>query len=213
MSRKRRDVPPGALLHIVNRGNDRKVIFREPVDYASFLVLLREARERFSVELYAYCLMPNHFHLVVRVADLDAISAYMLFVQREHACDLRACAQTKGEGHVFQRRYWSKVIEGDGQLLTLLRYVEGNAVRARLVPRARNWEWGSLWDRTTGDRDLLHACPLWLPEGWATIVDCPLQDVDLQAIRRPLKIGRPRQLRDSQKGSRSLSFEHRDPFP
>lgn len=213
MSRKRRDVPPGALLHIVNRGNDRKVIFREPVDYASFLVLLREARERFSVELYAYCLMPNHFHLVVRVADLDAISAYMLFVQREHACDLRACARTKGEGHVFQRRYWSKVIEGDGQLLTLLRYVEGNAVRARLVPRARDWEWGSLWDRTTGDRDLLHACPLWLPEGWATIVDCPLQDVDLQAIRRPLKIGRPRQLRDSQKGSRSLSFEHRDPFP
>ena len=141
--------------------------------------------------------MPNHFHLVVRVADLDAISAYMLFVQREHACDLRACARTKGEGHVFQRRYWSKVIEGDGQFLTLLRYVEGNAVRARLVPRARDWEWGSLWDRTTGDRDLLHACPLWLPEGWATIVDCPLQDVDLQAIRRPLKIGRPRQLRDS----------------
>ncbi|HET9704392.1 MAG TPA: transposase [Vicinamibacterales bacterium] len=197
MSRKRRDVPPGALLHIVNRGNDRKVIFREPVDYASFLVLLREARERFSVELYAYCLMPNHFHLVVRVADLDAISAYMLFVQREHACDLRAYARTKGEGHVFQRRYWSKVIEGDGQFLTLLRYVEGNAVRARLVPRARDWEWGSLWDRTTGDRDLLHACPLWLPEGWATIVDCPLQDVDLQAIRRPLKIGRPRQLRES----------------
>jgi putative transposase len=91
----------------------------------------------------------------------------------------------------------SKVIEGEGHFLTLLRYVEGNAARANLVARARDWEWGSLWDRTTGERDLLHPCPVWLPDGWETIVDVPLQTIDLNAIRRPSKIGRPRHLRRS----------------
>src|SRR5688572_26962529 len=80
MPKKNRIVPPGCVLHIVNRGNDKKIIFPEPLDYASFLVLLREARERFGVDLYAYCLMPNHFHLVVRTTGLEQISAYMHFV-------------------------------------------------------------------------------------------------------------------------------------
>lgn len=191
MSRKRRLVNPGDILHIVNRGNDKRVIFPESVDYAAFLVILREARERFEVQLFGYCLMPNHFHLVVRVENLDAVSAYMLFVQREHACDLRARARTRGLGHVFQRRYWSKVVEGDGHLLTVMRYVEANPLRAGLVERAAAWEWSSLWDRTTGERDLLHQSPSALPEGWELIVNTPLQEPDLRAIRRPLKVGRP----------------------
>jgi putative transposase len=192
MPRGNRIVPPGCVLHIVNRGNDKKIIFPEPVDYAAFLVLLREARERWGVELYAYCLMPNHFHLVVRTAGLDEISAYMHFVQREHACDLRRCWRSKGHGHVFQRRYWSKVIEGDGYLMTVMRYVEANPFRAGMVDPSQLWEWCSLWDRETGERDLLHASPLWLPDSWRTIVTVPLQSIDLERIRRPEKIGRPR---------------------
>jgi putative transposase len=191
MSRKRRVVHPGDILHVVNRGNDKRVIFPETQDYPAFLVLLREARERFGVQLLAYCLMPNHFHLVLRVENLEEISAYMLFVQREHACDLRARARTRGLGHVFQRRYWSKAIEGDGHLLTLMRYVEANPLRAALVERAQEWEWSSLWDRTTGERDLLHPSPFALPEAWEMVVNTPLQAPDLQRIRRPLKTGRP----------------------
>lgn len=192
MPRGNRIVPPGCVLHIVNRGNDKKIIFPEPVDYAAFLVLLREARERWAVELYAYCLMPNHFHLVVKTAGLDDISAYMHFVQREHACDLRRCWRSKGHGHVFQRRYWSKVIEGDGYLMTVMRYVEANPFRAGMVDVSQSWEWSSLWDRETGERDLLHASPIWLPDPWRTIVTVPLQTIDLERIRRPEKIGRPR---------------------
>lgn len=191
MSRKRRFVPPDSILHIVNRGNDKRVIFPELVDYPAFLVLLREAREEFGVRLLAYCLMPNHFHLIARVEDLDAISSYMHFVQREHACDLRARARTRGLGHVFQRRYWSKVIEGDGHLLTAMRYVEANPIRAGLVEQAQAWEWSSLWDRMTGERDLLDQSPWRLPEGWELIVNTPVQAADLKAIRHPFKIGRP----------------------
>lgn len=192
MPGRRRNVPPGGVLHIVNRGNDKKIIFPEPVDYAAFLVLLREARERFPVELYAYCLMPNHFHLVVRAPGLEAISAYMHFVQREHACDLRRCWRTRGHGHVFQRRYWSKVVEGDGYLMTVMRYVEANPFRANLIDGSQLWEWSSLWDRQTGERDLLHASPIWLPDDWRTIVSVPLHQLDLDRIRLPeRRRGRP----------------------
>lgn len=193
MPRKRRDVPPGGILHIVNRGNDKRIIFPEPVDYAAFLVLLREARERFDVELYAYCLMPNHCHLVARTSGLKAISAYMHFIQREHACDLRRCWRSRGHGHVFQRRYWSKVVEGDGYLMTVMKYVEANPFRAGLIDTSQIWEWSSLWDRCTGERDILHRSPLWLPDGWRTIVAVPLQVQDLDRIRKPERPrGRPK---------------------
>jgi len=190
MPRRRRLVPSGGILHIVNRGNDKKIIFSEVIDYAAFLVLLREARERFGVELYAYCLMPNHFHLVVRASGLEEISAYMHFVQREHACDLRRCWRSRGHGHVFQRRYWSKVVEGDGYLMTVMRYVEANPYRAGIVDASQVWEWSSLWDRVTGERDLLHPSPIWLPDDWRTIVSVPLQQVDLDRIRRNARMGR-----------------------
>lgn len=190
MPRVGRVVSPGSVQHVVNRGNDRRCIFLEPVDYASFLVLLREARERFAVRLHAYCLMPNHFHLVVAADDLSELSAYMHFVERSHACDLRLVARNRGNGHVFQRRYWSSEIAGDGHLLCVLRYVEANAVRAGLVDRAEEWEWGSLYERDTGERDLLQPLPLHLPAGWTTIVNVPLQPVDIAPIRAPRKMGR-----------------------
>jgi putative transposase len=192
MPRNSREVPPGSVLHIVNRGNDKRIIFPEAIDYAAFLVLLREAREKFGVDLYAYCLMPNHFHLVVRTSGLDQISAYMHFVQRAHACDLRHCWRTRGHGHVFQRRYWSKVVVGTGYLLTVMKYVEANPYRASLIEPSSLWEWSSLWDRETGERDdLLQHPPIWLPDGWRTIVTVPLQQVDLDRIRR--RSDKPRQ--------------------
>ena len=204
MPKGRRDVPPNSILHVVNRGNDKRVIFPQPLDYAAFLVLLREARERFAVELFAYCLMPNHFHLVVRTSNLKALSAYMHFVQREHACDLRCVSRTKGHGHVFQRRYWSQVIDGEGHLLNVMRYVEANPYRAGLIDLSGIWEWSSLWDRETGERDLLHASPLWLPDSWRTIVSVPLHTADMDRIRRPLEKGRPRvyEARKKEAGSR-----------
>ena len=118
----------------------------------------------------------------------------MHFVQRGHACDLRAIAQNRGNGHVFQRRYWSSVVDGEGHVLRLVRYVEANPVRAGLVDIAEAWEWGSLFDRHTGDRDLLHPLPITLPAGWAAIVNEPLQSADLGEIRAPKKVGRPARL-------------------
>lgn len=196
MSKSRGDVLPGSVVHVVNRGNDRRAIFLEEADYGAFLVLLREARERFGVKLFAYCLMPNHFHLIVSPADWRALSAYMHFVERGHACDLRTVGRTRGNGHVFQRRYWKKVIDGEGHLLIALRYVEANAFRAGLVERAELWRWGSLNERQTGERDLLHCLPLRLPADWSTIVNVPMPRVDLEMARGRAKMGRPPKLPD-----------------
>ncbi|MEO8681082.1 MAG: transposase [Vicinamibacterales bacterium] len=191
MARPGRCFVPGCALHVVNRGNDRRIIFPEAVDYGSFLALLREGRERFPVQIYAYDLVKNHFHLVLAAEHLGALSAYMHFVQRSHACDLRAIAQTRGQGHVFQRRYWSAVLEGSGRLLNALRYVEANALRASLVDKAEDWEWGSLWERVTGERDLLSQLPFHLPDGWPAIVNTPQHALDLKLVRTALRPGRP----------------------
>lgn len=191
MPKRHRRVPPNSIHHIVNRGNDRKVIFPQPVDYGSFLALLREGRERYPIELYAYNLLPNHFHLVARTESKKALSAYMHFVQRAHACDLRACDRTRGHGHIFQRRYWNKPVEGQGYLMTVIKYVEANAVRAGLVKWAHEWEWSSMWERVTGERDLLNRSPIHLPDDWPLIVAIPLEKPDLDHIRRPTKRGRP----------------------
>jgi putative transposase len=185
MPRKTRDdILPNSIVHVTNRGNDRRIIFPQSIDYAAFLVLLREARERFAVKIHAFCLMPNHFHLVLWVADKLALSAYMQFVERHHSCDLRRLSGTRGQGHVLQREFWHRVIENDGQLLRVVRYVEANPVRACLVGRAELWEWSSLWDRETGERDdLLHDLPWYLPDGWKTIVNVPLEAIDVEDIR------------------------------
>lgn len=199
MPRSRRIVIPNCALHVVNRGNDRSCVFPQDVDYASFLALLREGREQFPIKIYGYNLIHTHFHLILAAADRAALSAYMHFVERSHACDLRACAQSIGGGHVFQRRFWSAVIDGDRYFLNALRYVEANALRASIVQRAEDWPWGSLWERQTGERDLLCRLPVRLPESWTTIVNVPQQATDLAEIRAPRKRGRPSREADLRK--------------
>lgn len=191
MARTPRVFVPGCPLHVVNRGNDRRIIFPEDVDCGSFLALMREGRERFPVNIYGYNLVKNHFHFVLAADSVGALSSYMHFVERSHACDLRAVARTRGQGHVFQRQFWSDAIESDGRLLNALRYVEANALRAQLVGKAEDWEWGSLWERTTGDRDLLTPLPFVLPDQWSTIVNVPQQLADLELVRKVLRRGRP----------------------
>ncbi|HEX7282330.1 MAG TPA: hypothetical protein VF239_09760, partial [Vicinamibacterales bacterium] len=90
------------------------------------------------------------------------------------------------------RRYWNKEVVGDGYLMTLMRYVEANPYRAGLIDPSQLWEWSSLWDRVTGERDLLQPSGLWLPDDWRTIVTTPMQREDLERIRIAAKIGRPR---------------------
>ena len=196
MSQRPRIVVPGHSLHVVNRGNDRKTIFQDHGDYQRFLDLLSGGRQRYPVQITGYCLMPNHFHLVLRPDEAHALSAYMHWVTRGYSCDLRFQTRTRGNGHVFQRRYWSRVILGDGHYICVLRYVEANPVRAALVTRAEAWRWSSLWERESNGRRLLDTSPVNLPVGWTLIVNTTQQEADVAVARGRIARGRPRRLRE-----------------
>lgn len=186
MARRGRYAPGGKIFHVTNRGNDRRVIFRQDQDYKRFLRTLRVGTRRHPVKIYGFCAMPNHFHLIVEPKTDDALSAYMQWVTCCYACDLRARTETKGHGHVFQRRFWSAPINHDLDFLITLRYVEANALRAGLVPRAEDWRWGSLGDRRENVRKLLSPLPMTLPAGWCELVNLVQREEVLDRIRRSL---------------------------
>nr|AYM52771.1 hypothetical protein [Simulacricoccus ruber] len=137
------------VLHLLNRGNARAVVFREASEYRDFIGLLWKAKEAFGVAVLAYCLMPNHFHLVARPPDVPALSAFMQWWMTAHV--RRHHRRQQGSGHVWQGRYKSFPIQEDVHLMAVLRYVLLNPVRAGLVARAGDWPFSSLQEASRVD--------------------------------------------------------------
>lgn len=187
MPRHLRVIDAGSIYHVVNRGNDKRVIYPRPCDYEWFLELLQEGRAQAPVWLIAFCLMPTHFHLVVRPQTSDALSTYMHWVTGSYAADFRRRTNTRGFGHVFQRRFWAAPARDEIGFVRLMRYVEGNAARARLVSRAEAWRWTSLVHRLQNSPRIIDPCPLELPTPWCEWVNLGLADSVLTEIRRTLK--------------------------
>ena len=144
MPRVRRITATGVIQHVMNRGNRRATIFRQPCDYKAFISLLTDAAVRFPVRLFAFCLMPNHWHLVLVAEEEGAISLYMRWVTGTRAGDITSLHGLQGPGHLYQGRYTSIPVQSNRHLLAVLRYVESNAHRAKLVSRAEAWPWSSL---------------------------------------------------------------------
>jgi putative transposase len=115
--------------------------------------------------------MPNHFHLVAQPRQHGALSAYLHWVQGIYSSDLRERTKTRGDGHVFQQRFWSGPIVDPWHLLNVLRYVEANPVAARLVKHAQDWPWSSLALRQSVTANLLDPLPLGLPRNWTDLVN------------------------------------------
>jgi putative transposase len=187
---KRRFAPAGFCYHIVNRGNDRRPIFFGDGDYRRFLQLLESGKRRYAVRLYGVCLIGNHVHAVVYPEAEGALSSYVGWVFGRYACQLRTLTKTTGHGHVFQRRFWSDGIENQEHFVAVLRYVEANPVRARLVKRALDWPWSSLAIRARSTQTLLDPLPFELPNDWPDVVDNPQSRLELAAIRFPDRRGR-----------------------
>jgi REP-associated tyrosine transposase len=128
--------------------------------------------------------MRNHFHLILEPTEDNALSTYMQWVTGCYSCYFRARTKTVGHGHVFQRRFWSSPIQDDLHFLMVLRYVEANPLRAKLVPRAEQWEWSSLTDRLKGkfktDRGER------LPADWCDLVNLIQRPDVLQRLRQEI---------------------------
>lgn len=132
MARRPRILAPGLVYHVIARGNQRQPTFLTDPDYQAYLTRLAAYRKRYGVSLYAYCLMPNHVHLVVQTADAP-LSKFMQGVQQSYTQRFNRVHDKVG--HLFQGRYGAIVCDRDAYLATLIRYVHLNPVRARLVER------------------------------------------------------------------------------
>jgi putative transposase len=154
MSRPLRLEFAGALYHVTSRGNERKAIYQQEDDFELFLKILSDVCEQFNWIIHAYCLMTNHYHLLVETPDANLSKGmrqlngvFTQSINRKH----------QRVGHLFQGRYKAILIDKDAYLLELCRYIVLNPVRARMVDSPREWFWSS-WHSMVGSK----ASPPWL---------------------------------------------------
>jgi len=190
MPRARRQIFKNHCYHVINRGNNRARIFHEHADYAHFVAMMQEVNDRVPLPMLAVCLMPNHFHLVVRPTEEDSIARWTHLLCTTHV--RRYHLKYGTEGRVWQGRFKSFIIQEDHHLLTVMRYVERNALRAGMVARAEHWLWGSArWRREDPMRLPLLAPPLKLPFNWLEFVNQPQTSEELKALRESVNRQRP----------------------
>ena len=184
----------GYVYHALNRANARLPLFTKDGDYAAFEQVLTEACERFPMPLLGYCLMPNHWHLVLWPQQDGLLSRFMNWLTLTHTQRWHAHRHNSGSGHLYQGRFKSFVVQEDDHFLTVCRYVERNALRAGLVRRAEAWRWCSLWRRQSGSPEeaaLLSRWPVSYPSNWVEEVNRPQTEGELAALRRSVERGRP----------------------
>lgn len=192
MPRRPRADVGGYVLHVMNRGCRRGELFTSHAQYEAFETLLREALEVWPVDLYDYCLMPTHFHFVIRPPVEGDLRHFMQQLTGDHARAWRRALGTVGEGAVYQGRYKPIPVQTEEYFLTLCRYVARNPVRAGLVARAEDWPWCATARIATGRFDLrLSRWPIPRPENWLVLVNEPLEESVVAVIRKSVNRGCP----------------------
>ncbi|OGH56792.1 MAG: hypothetical protein A3G34_14885 [Candidatus Lindowbacteria bacterium RIFCSPLOWO2_12_FULL_62_27] len=149
MPRKHRIHFPGACYHALNRGNRREPLFLESRDYQYFLESIVLVQKRYAFRVYAFCLMPNHFHLIIEVGHVPLSTIMRSLLTRYAQYFNRKYHKV---GHVFQGRYRAILCQKEAYLLELMRYIHMNPVRAGLVSRPEKWRWSSYRDYVHGRR-------------------------------------------------------------
>jgi putative transposase len=175
VARRKRFIIPGAVYHVVNRGNDKRVIFQCDDDFERFLSLLVKGRRREEIDILGYSLMSTHFHLLLRPGTRSALSRYMHWVEGTYAMAVRTSTATVGFGHLFKDRFFAAAVEDKLGWLTVLGYIEMNARAAKLVERAEDWRWCSLFDRVCPRAGLASHGLLPLPSNWLELMNLDWQ--------------------------------------
>jgi len=150
MARIARVVVPRFPHHVTQRGNRRQPVFFSDDDYLAYIKLLSETRENAGVEVWAYCLMPNHVHLIVTPNDTDGLRRFLGEAHRHYT--RRVNFREGWRGHLWQERFHSFVMD-EPHLLAAARYVELNPVRAHLCDNAEEWPWSSARAHLRGEDD------------------------------------------------------------
>nr|WP_319392688.1 transposase [uncultured Desulfobacter sp.] len=191
MARMARAVAPGFPHHITQRGNRRQQTFFSDQDFKAYLDLMAEWCENYRVEIWAYCLMPNHIHLIAVPDTKDGLN---LAVGEAHRRYTRMINFREGwRGHLWQGRFASFIME-ERYLLACTRYIEYNPVRAGLVECPEDWKWSSAvahMDET--DDVLVKTSPLLeiVNTPWEAFLSSDIKESEIELFRKHERTGRP----------------------
>jgi putative transposase len=192
MPRTARSVEAGLIYHVLNRGNGRMRLFHKDADFAAFERVLAEGLTRYPVDLLTYCLMDNHWHLVLRPRTAAALGKLMGWVGVTHVRRHHQHYHSRGGGHLYQGRFKGFPVQEDRHFLTLCRYVEANAVRAGVAKDAARWRWGGAQARGRANESLpLVDWPMERPRNWMALLNEPLDKNELELLRTSVNRGRP----------------------
>jgi putative transposase len=191
MARIARVVAPGFPHHITQRGNRRQQTFFFSDDYRAYIELMAEWCGRCGVEIWAYCLMPNHVHLLAAPESADGL--YRAIGEAHRRYTRRVNFREGWRGHLWQGRFASYVTD-DRYLLAAARYIETNPVRARLAEKPEDWPWSSAAAHIHGiDDSLVRAAPLLKIKGgdWRRFLSTAIPEKTVEDLRRHERTGRP----------------------
>jgi putative transposase len=192
MPRRPRCASGGFVYHALNRAVARATLFHKPGDFAAFEKVLRQAKDWLPMRLLAYCALPNHWHLLLWPYHDGDLSEFLRWLTVTHTQRWHAHYHSAGTGPLYQGRFKSFPVQEDDHLLTVLRYVERNPLRAGLVDRAEAWRWCSLWHRAQGQPvSWLDPWPVTAPQAWLEHVNQPGTEPELVALRRSAARGVP----------------------
>ena len=199
MGRLPRAIGEGLIYHALNRGNNRTDVFAEEGDYLAFLYALGQTQSRYPFKLFGYCLMTNHFHLLLQPGPGQSVSRILQSLTVTHTWRYHKAHQSSG--HVWQGRFKSPVIQDDEHLLIVLRYIEANPLRAAMVKDPGDYPWSSFQYHGLGrPSELLSPVPAWEQLGrteserrrrWRAKVQAKQKTEELRAVRASVGSGRP----------------------
>src|SRR5437588_4644620 len=187
MPRRLRFASGGFVFHVLNRAVARDRIFDKSMDYAAFERVLKQAKDFVPMRLLAYCILSNHWHLVLWPFHDGDLSEYLRWLTVTHTQRWHAHRHTAGTGALYQGRFKSFPVQADEHFLALCRYVERNPLRAVLVKSAADWRWGSLWGHVRADEGVLGRLSAWpvpRPRDWPDHVNAAQTEAELAALRR-----------------------------
>lgn len=184
----------GVVYHVLNRSIAHLQVFKTTKDYQAFEATLEEARKKYPMRILGYCLMPNHWHLVLH-PELDGqLVPFMRWLSMTHTHRWHAAHNSVGLGHLYQGRYRSFPVQTDEHFLQLIRYVERNAKRAKLVEKAEDWKWSSVYRRefgTDNQKNILSPWPIAPDRHYLEWLNAPQPKEELETIRMSVVRGRP----------------------
>jgi putative transposase len=194
MPRRPRLAAGDLAYHVLSRRVGRLPLFQKPADYAAFEQVLQEIYAQTRLRIAAYFLMPTHWHLILWPRQDGELSEALRCITVTHTQRWHAHHHTAGTGPVYQGRFKSFPIQTDEHFLAVVRYVERNALRAKLVNRAEDWRWSSLWRRAQTDPVQLAWLSDWpvdRPKDWLIRTNRSQAVGELESLRVCVQRGRP----------------------